>query len=556
LEQKVGGAGSLTRRGVVWKLAQRRAGRFSELLRRSGEVGNPLALAGESVSRAVAGGAAAVPLSVAGWLLASPWLLLGCLVPVALYFAPELKLMDEVARRKEGVERELPFFSVLVGVLGGAGVPLFSVFSSLAESDVFPQMRREARLVRRDVTIFGMNPNESFERLASNHPSKRFGEFLLGYTSKVRSGGDVPGYLSAESRDLLRELEESWVRYVARVGIIGSMMVTVFGVVPLLLMVVGVFSPGFSIVGLAGFTGVGVPLFTLALLFMAGRLQPAGEEEPRGRAARAFALAVPGAVAGAVAGVAWAAAAAFLLVFFLAYGASVRVQLSESRAMEDGVSRFLKDLLEYKRQDYDISRAIVALEAQGGYDPRFSRVLARVASRLKAGVPLDEVKVKCGSRVGDLTFLLLGEMSRSGGGTVDTVFQVSSFAERMIQMRKGAAAEMKPYLVLSYLSPLLLAFGVTFVSAILSSFSSTLRPGVEGLRLAGVQAGAVPPGLSEVSDLLIVVSAASLGLIGAKITDFTVRNTLRASVNVGLAVAAVSVMTAVGSHSVPGLPFP
>jgi len=65
--------------------------------------------------------------------------------------------------------------------------------------------------------------------------------------------------------------------------------------------------------------------------------------------------------------------------------------------------------------------------------------------------------------------------------------------------------------------------------------------------------GAVPPGLSEVSDVLIVVSAASLGLIGAKITDFTVRNTLRASVNVALAVAAVALMAAFGSPSLSGL---
>lgn len=557
MEQRVeGGAAKQSRGDPAFRgLVLRRSRKFSEMLRRSGRIGNPVALAKQSVSRAIYGAVVAVPLSVIAGVLLSPWALVGCMVPLALYFAPEIRLKDEVAQRREGVERELPFFSVLVGVLGGAGLSLYSIMVDITSSSVFPKIRNEGLLVKRDVGIFGMNPNESFERLAEHHPSKRFGEFLLGYTSKVRSGGDVPSFLSAESANLMRDLEESWTRYVSRIGIIGSMMVTVFGIVPLLLMVVGVFSPGFSIVGLAAFTGVGVPLFTVGLLFMAGRMQPAGEDLPKGKGARAVALSLPGAAFGVLLGEAWMAAASSLFVFFVAYGLSVRDQLAESRAIEEGTSRFLRDLLEYKRQDYDLGRAVVALESQGRYDRRFGRILSKVASKLRAGTPLDEVKVECNSRVGRLAFLMLGEMGRSGGGTVDTVFQVSNFADRMIQMRRSAAAEMKPYLILSYVSPLLLAFGVTFVSRVLSTFSSTLRPGLSTLHVAGLQVGAVPPGLTEVSEVLIVVSAASLGLVGAKITDFTVRNTLRASANVALAVAAVALMTALNSHSLSGLLF-
>lgn len=540
-------------RDAVGKIVLRRSRRFADLLKQSGQTGNPLLLAAGSVAGAVRAAMIVVPLALAGAVLLSPFFLLAAAVPMAFIAGPELRLRDAVAQRREGVERELPFFSTLVSVLGGAGVPLYSIFADLAGSEVFPSMRKEALLVKRDVGIFGMNPTDSFERVASNHPSRRFGDFLLGYTSKVRSGGDVPFYLSGESGSLLRELEGGWGRYVARVGIIGSMMITVFGVVPMLLMIVGVFSPGFSIVGLVFFTGVGVPLFTIGLLYMAGRMQPMRDEGLQGKAARGVALALPGAALGVFAGVPWVAVASALLAFFVVYGLSIRDQLAETRAVDEGMARFLKDLLEYKRQDYDLTRAVVAIEASGKYNRRFSGVLSRVAVQLRAGVPLDEVKVECRSRLGKLVFLLLGQMSRSGGGSVDTVYQVSSFADRLSEMRRNAAAELKPYLALSYFSPLLLAFGVTFVGGVLSSFSSKVAPGLSTLHLSGMQVGAVPPGLSQVSDLLIVVSAASLGLIGAKITDFTVKNTLRASVNVVLAVAAVAAMGALGSHSLPQL---
>ena len=542
---------------VTWgtlasRLIQARSAKIAELLRRSGGVGNPVAIATGSVRDAFRAAAVAVPAAAvaAGF---SPWFLIAAAAPLVVALLPQVRLSDLAAQRREGIERELPFFAMLVSVLGGAGVPLYTVFKGVARGDVFPWTAKEALMVRRDVEILGMNANDAFERLASGHPSKKFSEFLLGYTSKARSGGDVPFYLAGEGGAFLRSLEEGWGRYVSRAGIIGSMMITAFGVVPLLLMAVGVFSPGFSVLGLIIFTGLGVPVLTALLLFMAGRMQPTSEDVVQGRVKVAAALALPGGAAGLATGFVWAGVAAALFVFFLAYGLSVKDELAEVGALEEGVSRFLRDLLEFKRQEYDISRAIVAAEATGKYNRRFSRLLSRVATQLRAGTPLDEVRVDCRSSLGRIAFLLLGDMSRTGGGTVDTVYQISNFAGRLRGIRESTNAEMKPYLILSHISPLLLVFGVTFVQGVLTSFSSRVAPGLSALRASGVQLGGLPAGLTQMSDLLIVVAAASLGLIGAKMTDFTVRNTLRASVNVALAVAALTFMAAVGSHSLAQL---
>jgi archaeal flagellar protein FlaJ len=539
-------------RGLAEKLVLWRSRRIAGLQKKSGRVGNPAVTASTSLTRTLKATLIILPTSAAGTVLLAPWFVLLAMIPVTILVWPELKLRDEVAARREGVERELPFFSMLVGVLGGAGVPVYSILGDLASGDVFPSIKKEALLIKRDVEIFGMNVNDSLERLASSHPSKRFSDFLLGYTSKARSGGDVPGYLVSESGSLLRALGEGWARYVARVGIVGSMMITVFGVVPLLLMVVGVFSPGFSIVGLLLFTALGVPLFTIGILLMAGRMQPMRDEPIYGKPGRSLIVALPGAALGLATGEAWIAVGAVLSIFFLAYGLSVRGQLAETKSLDEGLSLFLKDLMEYERQDYDLAKAVVTIASQGGHTSHFGKVISKVALRLKAGVPLDEVKVECRSRLGRLTFLLLGQMSRSGGGSVETVYQASSFTDRLLEMRRNASIEMKPYLALSYLSPLLLAFGVAFVGGVMSSFSHAGGPSV-GLHLGGLQFGSVPPGLLQVSDLLIVVSAGSLGLIGAKVTDMTMRNTLRASVNVALALASIATMSAIAPHSLTPL---
>jgi flagellar protein FlaJ len=535
------------------RIAGWRSRRIGALLRSSGQIGNSSVIATQVAARALGTLVGVSPVAVVASIFISP-LFLGLLaLPLIVAVAPEIRLKDQVAQRREGVERELPFFSVFASVLGSAGVPLYLVFRTIAESDVFAYMRREARLMRRDVEIFGMNPNDSLERVASSHPSGRFSDFLLGYTSKARSGGDVTAYLSNEGGALLKDLEGDWARYTSRVGIIGSMMITVFGVVPLMLMVVGVFSPVASVTGLLYFTGVGVPLFTVGLLFMAGRMQPAQEAHPRGKLARSLALALAGVGVELITWILWLSVATALLLFFLGYWLSARGALAEARDEEAGLARFLKDLLEYKRQEYDLAKAVVAIQSTTRYNRRFDYVLLKVANQLRAGVPLDRVKAEFRCRLGRLVFVLLGEMSRSGGGTVDTVFQISSFADRIGEMRRNTRSEMKPYLYLSYVSPLLLAFGVTFVGSVLSSLGSRAGSGLSALHIAGAQMGTAAPALSQVSDLLIVVSAASLGLIGAKLTDFTVRNTLKPTVNVLLAVLGIATMASLGSHSLASI---
>jgi len=525
------------------RFAEYRAQRFSTLLSRSGEIGNPYSLAAQSIMSSLIAAAVIVPAALILSVLLWPPLALIIAIPAVLYIYPELRLRDKATQRREGVESELPFFSILVNVLGSAGVPLYSIFDGIIDTRIFVYIRREALLVRRDMTIFGSNPNQSFERLASNHPSRKFSSFLYGYTSKVRSGGDIPTYLIGESGSLLRELQESWTRYAGRAGIVGSMMVTLFGVIPLLILVVGMFSPGTSIIGLLAFTALGIPLFTIMLVAMAGRMQPVGDEPLAGNLGRSFVVSLPGLGLGLATGQLWIAAASVLFLFTTIYGFSVIRQRREMREIEEALPDFMKDIMEFKRQEYDLNRSILSIAAHNRYTPFFDGILARVASELRAGTPLDELHADPKSRLARMVFFVLGQMSHSGGGTVDTVYQLASYPEKVVEMKRNTQAEMRPYLMLSYVSPVLLAFGISFMGGVLQNFGSKVRPEFTNLHLATLQIGAIPPELLQISNLLVVVSAAALGIIGAKMTDFTVKNTLRASVNMAVAVGALLVMS-------------
>jgi archaeal flagellar protein FlaJ len=540
-------AGGVIRWGGLRGFLEWRSARIAGLLRQSGLIGNPVVLAAESAVLTLLAAAICVPVAVLLAARVSPVFALVGLAPVAAYLGPEVRLREKVSARKEGVERELPFFSILVNVLGSAGVSLHSIFDSLADSSMFDAMKSEALLVKRGVEIFGEDPIDSFERISATHPSRKFGDFLLGYSSKVRSGGDIPIFFAGESGALLRELEAGWTMYASRVGVVGSMMVTMFGVVPLLLLIVGFFSPAASTVALLVFALLAVPVLASLLVVLAARMQPATDRQPGGRWKPALAVAGLGLASAEFLGL-WLGAALSLLVFFAAYGVSARGARKEMSQVDEALPRFMKDLMEFKRQEYDLTKSLVTIGTRSKYSPAFDRFLGKAVSELRSGTPLDEVKADPGTRLSRLVFFVLGQMAYSGGGTVDTMFQLSQYAGKVVEMKKSVQAEMKPYLILSYLTPVLLVFGVAFVGAILSTFTIPLRvPG--SVQVFGQGAGAGTGGLLQAADLLIVSTAAALGIVGAKITDFTVRNTLGASTNVAIAVGATLLVPLLNLHA-------
>ena len=99
-----------------------------------------------------------------------------------------------------------------------------------------------------------------------------------------------------------------------------------------------------------------------------------------------------------------------------------------------------------------------------------------------------------------MVFFILGQMGHSGGGSVDTFHQLSVYTTRVVEMKRNTQAEMRPYIILSYISPVLLVFGVTFVGGVLTG-SYVVHSSGSGCR--DPHSGIFHPELFQVSDVLI-----------------------------------------------------
>ncbi|MEM3980550.1 MAG: ATPase, T2SS/T4P/T4SS family, partial [Ignisphaera sp.] len=107
-----------------------------------------------------------------------------------------------VALRRIETENELPFFMAYVATMVRGGYGLEKVIERVSQLKIFKAIRREAQRVITRVKMFGDDPITALEKVASDHPSTKFRDIMLGYTTTLRSGGDVLHYLEIRTREL------------------------------------------------------------------------------------------------------------------------------------------------------------------------------------------------------------------------------------------------------------------------------------------------------------------------------------------------------------------
>jgi flagellar protein FlaJ len=107
-----------------------------------------------------------------------------------------------ISLRKNETDNELPFFMAYVATMIRGGYSLEKVIERVVQLKVFKAIRREAQRIITRIKMFGDDPVTALEKVASDHPSSRFRDIMLGYTTTLRSGGDVLHYLEIRTREL------------------------------------------------------------------------------------------------------------------------------------------------------------------------------------------------------------------------------------------------------------------------------------------------------------------------------------------------------------------
>src|SRR3989337_3163910 len=128
------------------------------------------------------------------------------LIPFPFYVMVGFMLipMSKASDRATGLEREMPFAAAYISVMASGGIAPYSSFKRLANVELMPAMRSEAREIIKDVEIFGVDPLSALEAAAKKNPLDIFKDFLSGYSSTVIIGGDIGHFLERKAEDIFK----------------------------------------------------------------------------------------------------------------------------------------------------------------------------------------------------------------------------------------------------------------------------------------------------------------------------------------------------------------
>ncbi|MDG6931782.1 MAG: type II secretion system F family protein [Nitrososphaerota archaeon] len=492
-----------------------------------------------------------VPASfISAFLLKTPVPLVVMLAPFAILLGPTFQLKSGKGDRRRAIDDELPFFALYSATLADAGISVYQAFKKLVGEGIFRSIEKDALYLIRSVEFLGQDHITAMDELARNHPSKQMSDLLFGYTSEIKSGGSVAGYLMDRAEELLQWLEFRFEKYGDSVSDIGEMMTALFFILPTLVLAMAFVSPGTAVSVVWMMNALVIPLVGVAIIFQIRSMQPRSLDIFHGNLKAGIA-------AGAVSGVilfllrvpAWAVVASGTTAGTLAYSVNVFFQKRVADEEENSLESFVRDLTEYRKAGYTIQRSIDRLSNEGKYARSFTETLKSLSAKMKLGFRLSDMKIG-NSWIGRQVFFLLGQVEDTGGGSAKELEAVHRFVERYTFAKRSVKSRMKIYQMLSIMTPVGLALLIFVMSTMVGmlKFSPFSMP--SSFSLGGVSSSSggitIPPSLFQASYIMVIISSVFMSLSATEASDFTIKNMWRVALTVLLASLATFFFTSFG----------
>jgi len=412
------------------------------------------------------------------------------LVPLPVYVMILFMLipMSKAGERASSLEREMPFAATYVSVMASGGIAPYASFKRLAEVELMPVMRDEAREIVKDVEIFGINPLTAIENAAKKNPLDVFRDFLSGYASTVIIGGDIKHFLERKAEDIFKTRAMRVKAAAERLGMLLETFIIVMVLMSLcfyiLFSVESIFSTGMSTYsGIILYTYLFTPMLALMFIYLAHSMQPKSPVTEM----------LPYKVFGVCSVI--GLLLFLLLTNFMGYmevpffsslqtiidlpiaisialfittapAAVVHNKLSSKRAStEQGVSSFLRDLTEVKKTGLSPEKCIESLSNRD-YGI-FSKELRKISSEISWGSPVRKVIMdfvkRTRSWMTQVVMFLLVETIDVGGGTIAMIESLARFNNMTQEVEKEKRMAVRPYILMPYFAAIMLVATTTMI---------------------------------------------------------------------------------------------
>jgi len=418
------------------------------------------------------------------------------LVPLPFYVMIGFLLVpwSRAGERASNLEREMPFAAAYISVMASGGIAPYTSFKRLAEVELMPSMKGEAREIIKDVEIFGIDPLSALEIAAKKNPLDVYKDFLSGYASTVIIGGDIGHFLERKAEDIFKTRALRVKAAAERLGMLLETFIIVMVLMSLcfyiLFSVESIYSTGMGLSsGIILYTYLFTPMLSMMFIYLAHSMQPKTpivDMRPYKIFGACSAVAITlfllltdfmGLVDIAFLDpiqriVDLPVAIALALFVATAPAAVVYTRLSTKRlSTEAGINSFLRDLTEVRKTGLSPEKCIENL-AHRDYG-EFSKGLRKISSEISWGVPVRKVILgflkRTKSWMTQIIMFLLVETIDVGGGTIAMIESLARFNNLTQEVEKEKRMAVRPYILMPYFAAILLVATTTMMIGFTSS---------------------------------------------------------------------------------------
>ncbi len=393
---------------------------------------------------------------------------------------------------KTAISRELPFAALLFTLLAASGVTIYESWKKLCKIELLPALQKEAREIVRQVEVLGYDPLTVMYKQAEKTKSKAYREFLLGYVSSVRSGGNVVNYLGSKLRSIFELQSAMAIRSIERL----STLVEAYAVMLIvtlcsyILFIVFATTSVFEPMRMSGTPGISpvvvcvliffvtplVSVFFMAIAHGERKSNLIGVTQPY----RAAILPIIG-VSAFLAIINLLAPFRFLtspqlfplvttvsLLTISVPAMTVYIRIARvNRDAENAMPSFLRDVTEARKIGLSPEKSIIHASKRTGYGG-FCDTLSLVRSQLEWGISMRKifgyVKQKIQTWPVLVNFLILIETIKIGGGSANALEILTEYSEKQKDVDQNKASLLKPYVILAFIWSVLIALTTTMVA--------------------------------------------------------------------------------------------
>jgi len=385
-------------------------------------------------------------------------------------------------RRKysDQIDYELPFVAMIFTVMAASGISLFEGWKKLRSINLLPTIRKEAEEVVRQVEVLGYDTLTVMYKKADETKSKVYRDFLAGYVSAVKSGGNLVSFLNSKLRSIFEMRSAAENRSIEKLGtLVEAYSVMLIVTLCIYLLIIVVYSTSFALeIGSSPSTSTDIyvliffvtPLISFVFMWIAHRMQRSTLIDVKEPYYRAVFPTIG--IVGLVLGVAFVPSLEFitellplpilislcLLIISIPPAISYYKIAKTNFAAEDGMPSFLRDVTEARKTGLSPEKSIRLIRDQLEWGVSLRKIFRNLKREIQTWPVL-------------VDFLILVETIEIGGGSTTALEILSEYSEKNRDIEKNKRAMLKPYIILSFIWTILMAVTITSLIYILTQIS-------------------------------------------------------------------------------------